>query len=55
MEVTKEADEKVEQGWAAILAARNAGVPDTVICEKTGWSRSTLIRKFGPRKGSGED
>lgn len=47
---THEADEKVAAGWAAILAAREAGIPDTLICERTGWSRATLNRRFGPRK-----
>jgi hypothetical protein len=49
IDATKEADEKVEAGWAAILDARKAGVPDTVICERTGWSRATLNRKYGKR------
>lgn len=48
-EAQKRADWAAEHGWQAILAAREAGVPDEVICERTGWSRATLNRKFGPR------
>lgn len=55
VDATKEADEKVDKGWAAILRARNAGVPDKVICERTGWSRATLNRKFGPRGSHAEE
>lgn len=35
--------------WEAILKARNLGVPDTIICAKTGQSRATLNRRHGPR------
>jgi hypothetical protein len=54
VEVTAKADAHIEKaremGWAAIIKAREAGVPDKVICERTGWSRATLNRKFGPRQ-----
>lgn len=36
--------------WDAILEARELDVPDTVLCERTGVSRATLNRKFGPRR-----
>lgn len=55
VQATGEADAKVERGWEAILRARDAGVPDKVICERTGWSRATLNRKFGPRKDRRDD
>lgn len=45
-EKSKEAEETM---WAAIVAARNLGIPDTVLCERTGQSRATLNRKFGAR------
>lgn len=45
----RRADRAVEQMWAAILAARQAGIPDTVICERTGQSRATLNRRYGRR------
>ena len=39
-----------EEMWAAILAARTGGIPDTVLCERTGQSRATLNRRYGPRE-----
>ena len=38
--------------WEAILAARNAEVPDVPLCEGTGQSRATLNRRYGPRSTS---
>lgn len=35
--------------WEAILELRRLDVPDTVICDRTGVSRATLNRKYGPR------
>jgi hypothetical protein len=35
--------------WAAIVEARNLGVPDTLLCDETGQSRATLNRRFGKR------
>jgi hypothetical protein len=43
------ARELEKEAWEAILIARQAGVPDVMLCEKTQISRSTLNRKFGPR------
>ncbi|MEV1331110.1 hypothetical protein AB0J20_16210 [Micromonospora costi] len=43
------ADKAEDETWQAIKEARDAGVPDTVLCEQTGRSRATLNRKFGPR------
>lgn len=45
----KAAAEAEAATWAAILAARDADVPDTLLCERTGRSRATLNRKFGAR------
>ena len=43
------ADAAEEAAWAKIVAARNAGVPDTVICDQTNRSRATLNRRYGKR------
>ena len=42
----KQADEAM---WQAVVAARELGVPDSVICKASGVSRATLNRKFGKR------
>lgn len=47
------ADASRDEAWRAILAARNGGVPDDVVCKQTGFSRATLNRKFGPRPDEG--
>ena len=39
-----------QRAWDDALAARNAGVPDELLCDETGLSRSTLNRKYGPRR-----
>ncbi len=49
IKICREADEKRAEGWEAIQRARLAGVPDELLCERTGWSRATLNRKLGPR------
>jgi AraC-like DNA-binding protein len=36
--------------WDGALAARNEGIPDEMICDEAGLSRSTFYRKFGPRR-----
>lgn len=51
-ELRRRADEKLGQAWAAILAARDADVADEVLCDETGFSRSTLNRKYGPRRAA---
>lgn len=55
---SKEADRAAEQlkadAWQAILAARNAGVPDEPLCDETGFSRATLNRRFGTRRDGGD-
>lgn len=50
----KQAAEIKDHAWQAILAARNAGIPDDLICKQTGFSRATLNRKFGTRPDVGE-
>ncbi|PRX23694.1 hypothetical protein [Actinoplanes italicus] len=45
----KKARDTEDQAWTDAHAARVAGVPDTVLCEETGLSKSTLNRKYGPR------
>jgi hypothetical protein len=45
-----EADEREDAAWVAIRKAREAGVPDTILCERTKRSRATLNRKFGARQ-----
>lgn len=35
--------------WAEVELARDAGVPDMVLCEKAGISRATLNRRLGSR------
>lgn len=49
----QEADQKEDAAWVAILKAREAGVPDTLLCEQTNRSRATLNRKYGPRTSVG--
>jgi predicted phage gp36 major capsid-like protein len=39
-----------QRAWEDAIAARNAGVPDEMLCDETGLSRSTLNRKYGPRR-----
>jgi len=46
----RQADEAEERAWIKIKAARDAGVPDTLLCEKAKRSRATLNRKYGARK-----
>lgn len=43
------AAEAKTSAWAAIVEARNAGVPDDLLCAQTGFSRATLNRRFGTR------
>jgi hypothetical protein len=45
----RQADAKEESTWQKIKAARDAGVPDTLLCKETRRSRTTLNRKYGPR------
>jgi hypothetical protein len=54
VESAKNARDADEQAWADALAARTAGVPDTVLCDETGLPRATLNRKYGPRRDTGE-
>ena len=44
------ADEAEERAWALIKEARDLGVPDTLLCDRAGRSRSTLHRRYGPRQ-----
>ncbi|UWZ37767.1 hypothetical protein Drose_05715 [Dactylosporangium roseum] len=46
----RKADRAEEETWKLILEARDAGVPDTVVCDLTNRSRATLNRKYGPRR-----
>jgi hypothetical protein len=48
------ADTALDRAWQKILEAREAGVPDEMLCDETGFSRATLNRKFGPRP-TGQD
>jgi hypothetical protein len=41
--------------WQAIVKAREADVPDTVLCERTEQSRATLNRRYGPRPAAASD
>lgn len=38
-----------QQAWNDAIAARQAGVPDEMLCDETGLSRATLNRRYGPR------
>jgi hypothetical protein len=56
VKVAKESDRAQERAastkeaaWQALLAARNGGVPDDLLCKQTGFSRATLNRRFGTR------
>lgn len=48
-ESQRRADADKDDAWQKILVARNAGVPDDLLCKRTGFSRATLVRKFGNR------
>ncbi|WP_213002675.1 hypothetical protein [Winogradskya consettensis] len=48
-EAARQAKAIEEAAWDAIITARNAGVPDDLLCKQTGFSRATLNRKFGKR------
>ena len=48
-EIQRRADDEKEVAWRAILEARAAGVPDDTLCKRTGFSRATLVRRFGNR------
>lgn len=52
-EVERAAEQQKVDAWQAILAARNAGVPDDLLCKQTGFSRASLNRKFGARPSVG--
>lgn len=45
----RKADQQEEEAWRLIREARDAGVPDTVLCNQTDRSRATLNRRFGRR------
>lgn len=49
LESAQKAREAGERAWIAAQAAREVGVPDTVLCNRTGLNRATLNRKFGAR------
>jgi hypothetical protein len=46
----RETDAMEEAAWDRILRARRAGVPDELLCDRTGFSRATLNRKYGTRR-----
>lgn len=48
----RDADRKENLVWEKIVEAREAGIPDTLLCERTGRSRTTLWRRFGRRSKS---
>lgn len=50
VKTAKAAKQMETEAWEEIRKARDLGIPDTVICEETGWSRATLNRKFGARR-----
>jgi hypothetical protein len=45
----RQAREAVDAMWVAIQEARQAGVPDEVLCRRTKTSRATLHRRYGRR------
>ncbi|MCG5460863.1 GIY-YIG nuclease family protein [Micromonospora sp. MED01] len=46
-ELADEADRKL---WEVVEVARNGGVPDVLLCDRSGISRATLNRRLGPRR-----
>ncbi|MEU8185990.1 hypothetical protein [Micromonospora carbonacea] len=50
VEAGERADEADRKLWEAVEVARSAGVPDVLLCERTGISRATLNRRLGSRK-----
>lgn len=51
----QQARRQEEEAWSKIERAREAGVPDTVLCRRAEVSRATLNRKLGTRSGSEAD
>lgn len=45
----RRADAEEDAAWEAIRVARDAGVPDIMLCRRARRSRTTLNRKYGPR------
>lgn len=41
-----------ERAWSKMQKAREAGIPDTVLCTRADVSRATLNRKLGSRPAS---
>lgn len=54
VEKAKQARSVDQEAWDLALEARNAGVPDEMLCDESGLSRSTLNRKYGPRREAGD-
>lgn len=48
------AETTTTRAWQKILEAREAGVPDEMLCDETGFSRATLNRRYGPRRDADE-
>jgi hypothetical protein len=49
VESVREARRQEEQAWSKMQRAREAGIPDTVLCSRAEVSRATLNRKLGAR------
>jgi hypothetical protein len=45
----RDARSREELAWSKMQRAREAGIPDTVLCSRAEVSRATLNRKLGPR------
>ena len=53
-DLAEKAQAREEDGWDVARVAREAGIPDTVICQRGDISRTTLQRKLGHRPEGGE-
>lgn len=49
VEATQAARDAEQISWLAVQTAREAGVPDTVLCNRAEISRATVNRKLGSR------
>jgi hypothetical protein len=55
VESVKLARTREEEAWSEMQKAREAGVPDTVLCRRAEVSRATLNRKLGARPDGADD
>jgi hypothetical protein len=55
VQAVEDARRSESEAWAKMQKAREAKVPDTVLCRRADVSRATLNRKLGARPDDPED